>query len=126
MFRLTASMMLMPTMASTLVAYALMLFRSCRLRSANALRTHDQDGDQEQERDRVTIKHVTDEDGAERLNQAQHQARDQRPPETTEAAQHDDGQRLVADDEAHGGLDEIVQKPDQRATERGERRANGE
>src|SRR5262245_31672234 len=69
---------------------------------------------------------MADEDGAEGLDQPEHQARDQRSPEIAKPAQHDDGQRLVADNEAHRGLDEIVEEPDERAAKRRKRRADRE
>ena len=68
--------------------------------------------------------HVADEDRAVGFDQAQHQARDQGAAHAAEPAEHDDGERLVADDEADRRIDQIVQQRDQAAGDRGQRRAD--
>ena len=70
--------------------------------------------------DRVAVEPVADQDGAVGFDEPEDQARDERAAHAAEAAEHDDGERLVADDGADGGIDEIVQQGDESSRKRGE------
>src|ERR1700736_6558045 len=89
-------------------------------------RTGDQNGDQEQERDGVAIQKTADENGPVGLDEAEGEACDQSTSKTAEPTDHDNRECLVADHEAHGRLDKIVEDTDQRSCEAGQRRADGE
>jgi len=86
---------------------------------------HKQDNERK-EGDRVAIEPGTDEDRAVGFDESQHKTRHKRAAHAAKPAEDNDGERLVADDEANPWIDQVVQESDQPAGDGGERRSNGE